>query len=261
MKVYLDNNVWVDIEYGNYSIDTFKQADIEYFFSDNIIEELLEAEGNPKVSALNRLQLIDSLCGDNFILVGSLCEEPDLTEKKTVYERYEELQKPFYRVFRNEIKQGLIEGDKVDREKMMSLFGLKRIEMNNIGVEAIMVRVDSLLRQAGINGLEDYIAKTEAVGRALYSTLFNLLDYLCYWQDKKTERSPIARSMDASHSYSAQVCDYLLTNDKRMMAKTKAVYSYLGVKTKVMSPTDFFKEKYWHNTMFWRLPKNNRPSR
>lgn len=50
MRVYLDNNVWVDIENGIYSIDAFKQADAEYFFSDNIIEELLEASGNVKVS-------------------------------------------------------------------------------------------------------------------------------------------------------------------------------------------------------------------
>jgi len=35
------------------------------------------------------------------------------------------------------------------------------------------------------------------------------------------------------------VCDVLVTNDKRMRAKTKAVYSFLGVKTRVVSTNEY----------------------
>ena len=34
-------------------------------------------------------------------------------------------------------------------------------------------------------------------------------------------------------------CDVLVTNDKRMRAKTKAVYSFLGVNTKVVSTNEY----------------------
>lgn len=240
MTVYLDNNVWVDIEYGNYSIDAFRRVDTEYFFSDNLIEELLEAEGNPKVSPQMRLELIDSLCGDNFILAGFL-DKPDLTVRQSAFERYSELQKPLYRELRKRIHQGQIEADKLDREKLLNLVGLRRIEINNIATASILGKVDELLKEFIVNGIEHFLSLCEAQGRAVYSTLFNLLDYLCYWPDKKTERSAIARGVDSSHAYSAQVCDYLLTNDKRMIAKTQAVYSYLGVGTKVLSTSDFQK--------------------
>ena len=240
MKAYLDNNVWVDIEYGNYSIEAFRQVDIEYFFSDNLVEELLEAEGNPMVSPQMRLKMIDSLCGQNFILAGSL-NKPDLTVYQSAFERYSELQKPLYRQMRNNIKKGQIEVDKLDRERLLKLFGLRRIEMNNIAPVEILGKVDILLEDVNINGVNHYLLLCEAQGRAVYLTLFNLLDYLCYWPDKKTERSAIARCVDASHAYSAQVCDYLITNDKRMIAKAQAVYSYLGVNTKVLAATDFLK--------------------
>lgn len=113
--------------------------------------------------------------------------------------------------------------------------------MNNIAAASILGKVDELLKEVNVNGIEHYLLLCEAQGRAVYSTLFNLLDYLCYWPDKKTERSAIARRVDASHAYSAQVCDYLITNDKRMIAKTQAVYSYHGVDTKVLASSDFLK--------------------
>lgn len=84
-----------------------------YFFSDNIIEELLETEGNLKVSPQMRLDLVDKFCGKNFILAGFLYK-PDLTERKSAYERYGELQKPWYKGLRNRIHQRQIETDKLD---------------------------------------------------------------------------------------------------------------------------------------------------
>ena len=140
MTAYLDTNVLIDIEYGNYSLDSFRKVDAEYFFSDNIIEELLEAEGNPKVSPQMRLELVDKLCGKNFILVGS--DKPDLTIRQSVFEHNNELQKPLYRGLRNRIHQGQIEADKLDRVILLNLFKLRRIEMNNIATESILGKVD-----------------------------------------------------------------------------------------------------------------------
>ena len=123
MTAYLDNNAWVDIEYGNYSIDAFRKVDAKYFFSDNIIEELLESEGNPKVSPRVRLEAIDGLCGKNFILVGFM-GNPDLTVRQSAFERYSEFQKPLYRGLRNRIHHGQIDADKFDRERLLDIFGL-----------------------------------------------------------------------------------------------------------------------------------------
>lgn len=241
-KIYLDNNVWVDIEYGNFSRDLFKQKKVEYFFSDNIIEELLEASGNVKVSSSKRLELIDYLCGNNFILTGAL-DCLDLSVKHTAFERFNELSKPLFRCMYNCVRQAEYKADHLDRKKLQDLFGVNKIEMNNKKPQTILNEIDLLFKKVNINGIDDYLSRCEAQGRTVYTTLFNLLDYLGYRSDKKTERSAIARLADASHAYSAQACDYLITNDKRMIEKTKAVYSYLNVKTKVVNPTDFLNEK------------------
>lgn len=85
-----------------------------------------------------------------------------------------------------------------------------------------------------------YLRATEAFGgKPLYHTLFNQIDSANYWGDKKTVHSNVARLYDAAHAYFAQVCDVLVTNDKRMRAKTKAVYSFLGVKTNMMSTDEY----------------------
>ena len=69
--------------------------------------------------------------------------------------------------------------------------------------------------------------------------LYFMIDSANYWGDKKTSHSNVARLYDASHAYFAQICDVLVTNDKRMRAKTKAVYSFLDVNTNVVSTNEY----------------------
>ena len=62
MKVYIDNNVLVDIEVKKYSVEDFTgMSGATYYYSDAHINELLEAKGNYKVSQEGRLSLIVSV--------------------------------------------------------------------------------------------------------------------------------------------------------------------------------------------------------
>lgn len=59
MRVYLDNNVLIDIEQGKLNEEEFlSKPNKEYYYSDAHLGELLEARGNPKVSQEGRLDLI-----------------------------------------------------------------------------------------------------------------------------------------------------------------------------------------------------------
>ena len=49
----------------------------------------------------------------------------------------------------------------------------------------------------------------------------------------------VSRLYDVSHAYNAQLCDYFVTNDKRLRYKTEAVYRFLGVNTLVITPNEF----------------------
>ena len=76
-------------------------------------------------------------------------------------------------------------------------------------------------------------------GSSIYHTLLQLINMANYWGDKETYHSNDARLYDAEHAYYAQICDMLVTNDKKMRMKIRAIYSFLGVNTRVISANEF----------------------
>lgn len=236
MKVYMDNNVLVDIEVGKYSVEDFTgMSGATYYYSDAHINELLEAKGNPKVSQRGRLSLISQLCGCNNILTGGF-EAPEIYEKEPV-EMYKLCDTPM-RAF---IVQQVNPGDDLFM-KLREKLDFDSTIFNNVSLELVLEMIDERVKQKLNIDLKTYLKATDAFGgKPLYHTLFNLIDSANYWGDKKTSHSNIARLYDAAHAYFAQVCDVLVTNDKRMRAKTKAVYTFLGVKTRVLSTDEYLR--------------------
>lgn len=85
-------------------------------------------------------------------------------------------------------------------------------------------------------GIEEYLLLSEAYTEStVYSSLFNLLDMVCYRKDKNN----VARLYDSSHAYYARKCDVLVSDDAKMRVKAEAVYHYLNVHTRVMSAVEF----------------------
>lgn len=235
MKVYLDNNVLVDIEAGKYSVDTFLAIpNVAYYYSDAHMNELLEAKGNQKVSQEGRLRLISRLCGRNNILTGGF-DVPEFYEKDP-----EEMYRLCDNPMRSFIAQQVNTGDELFME-LRERLGLDSTVFNNVSPNQVLEMIDEKVKEKFDNlDLLTYLRATEAFGgKPLYHTLFNLIDSANYWGDKKTAHSNVARLYDAAHAYFAQVCDVLVTNDKRMRAKTKAVYSFLGVKTRVVPTNEY----------------------
>ena len=235
MKAYLDNNILVDIEAGKYKIDIFlSRSDIEYYYSDAHLNELLEAKGNPKVSQEGRLDLIAKLCGQNYICSGAVTKPEFLM--KDCREMYK-INDNLLRYFINRAVSESVESFEIVREKL----GFDSKFFNNEKPANVLQMIDDRMQEKCEMGLLEYLYRTEAYGRALYGTLMNIVDMANYWKDTQTKHSDVARLCDASHAYSAQICDVLVTGDKKMRAKVKAVYSFLGVKTKVVSVAEFLK--------------------
>ena len=233
-KVYLDNNVYVDIEMNNLKIEQFEsKKDCSYSFSDAHLCELLEAKGNKRVSQEGRLALISKLCGRNNILTGGF-DKPEFFEKEPV-----EMYRLCDNLFRSFIAQEVNTGDELFME-MRKRLDFDSAVFNNESPERALGIIDERLKKIFNIDLLTYLGRTGTFGgKPLYHTLFNLIDSANYWGDKKTNHSNVARLYDAAHAYFAQVCDILVTNDKRMRAKTQAVYSFLGVKTEVLSIAEF----------------------
>ena len=235
-KAYLDNNIIVDIEDGKYSVEQFlSKNNYAYYFSQAHIEELLEAKGNPKVSQIGRLNLLSKLCGKNNILTG-VTDVPEFFDKEPV-EIYN-LAGITYHI-RQLIHQAVNQYDEIAPRVRQEL-GFDTLQFNNETPENVLRLIDKRLKETSDIDLITYLKDTEAyMGTALYHTLMQLIDMANYWGDKKTIHSDVARLYDSSHAYFAQICNVLVTNDKRMNMKIKAIYSFLNVRTRVVSADDF----------------------
>ena len=98
------------------------------------------------------LEMTDSLYRNNFILADFL-DKPDITVSYSAFELYNELKKPFQRVLRNKIHKGQLDADKLERERLLNMFGLRRVEMNNITTTSILSKVDTLLKEVNVNDI------------------------------------------------------------------------------------------------------------
>lgn len=72
---------------------------------------------------------------------------------------------------------------------------------------------------------------------------FQSLDILSIEKDKITKKNGLTNVLnDGLHAYYAQFCDYLITDDGGLTAKTKALYPHFAFKTKILSVDEFIAE-------------------
>ena len=213
---YLDNNVLVEIEQGNISASTFLSIQNSKYFSPSHIDELIEGEGIGKLSIEGRLKLIEDLTTNNYILPGF--PNPELYERNP-FQVYQDEKSPFNSCIRQLTNQAM-SNFILDRDEFLSIVKLRKIEVNNIPSQDILIKLDNILSKYMNISIPELLLRSEAMGRTVFGTLFNLLDLACYYKDKQTEHSNIARFHDASHAYFAQLCDVFVSEDKRMRFKT-----------------------------------------
>lgn len=235
MKVYLDNCIIVDIEKGKYSLSDFKKEGCEYFYSCTHFDELRRGlPNNPNLKGI-RLKTISQLCGTNYIVPDVLGLFVGIEQKEPI-EVFKQLEILEFLIKECERSANLFHPD---RDGVLQELSMNKIEVGNVNEERIFEVIDERMRNS-VNrfGIQEYLKRSEAyTGRTTFITLFNLLDAACYWKDDKS----LNRIYDASHAYFAQYCDVLVTNDKRLSIKAKAVYHYLNIKTKVFSGETFLK--------------------
>lgn len=71
--------------------------------------------------------------------------------------------------------------------------------------------------------------------------VYYMLDLLGFRSEEKN-KSFANIDTDAQHIVLASLCDYLISNDKRLRDKANAIYSHVHCATKVMNPHAFIKE-------------------
>lgn len=234
MKVYLDNCILVDIEKGNLNLSDFSQIkDAEYFFSLAHICELGRGVAKTPDLKRKRLSTLSELCGENYLDQDSKGQsiEQICNSAEIVFDRCEP-----YRTY-TELIESKVSQYNPNRDKIIEELEIIKNQIGNIEPSKIFCFIESKLMESSNRfGIDGFLRRSEAFTlKTKYLTLFNLLDSLFYWKDDKH----INRLYDSAHACYAQYCDILVTNDRRMAIKAKAIYSYLGVKTIVKSSEEY----------------------
>lgn len=234
MRVYLDNNVFVDIEDGVYQLAAFLAIpNAEFYYSDAHMSELLNGldKAIPELKE-RRLTTIETICRKSFIAQnddGRVCLAE--CEPRQAFENA--VQFGYLRGYLNRLAGGFTP----NRQGILEELSWNAREVGGYDPKVVFEMIEEKLLASNYHySIKDYLHLSEAfTGRSIYSCLFNLLDMVSYRKDKDN----VSRLYDASHAFYAQRCDVFVSNDTRMRLKAEAVYHYLKVKTQVFSTDSF----------------------
>jgi len=87
-----------------------------------------------------------------------------------------------------------------------------------------------------------YIARSHQLLERTVEMAFNFLEEIRYRPEKVAKSR--SRIHDVTHAIYAASADYLVSHDDKFLLKAKVVYSYFGIKTKVVSLDDFIGLKH-----------------
>jgi hypothetical protein len=266
--VYLDWNVVTDFIGGNkhdllesltVSVKTGKVV-VPYTFSHLLEIGNITDAGDTARSELveNALGLLSSLSQNLYLSIEG---ESASIEKQPVRPTYQLVTalKPFLEI-------PFPEGETPDLSAVSDQrlkYGLDPSHLNNLAPSEVIEFVDSRLTSeenrkaypddplvgqtvaeifdqssAAADLLISAFGGTASIGKDLV-TIYTFIDALGYWPDKEARNSRRAQFIDMSHQNAAAFSDYYVSDDKRHRKKTKATYSFFGIKTNVVSSSEF----------------------
>lgn len=235
MKVYLDNNILISIEDQEIGIDIFKNN--TYVYSYAHIQELLELKGNLDELKKIRLKTIIDLTNNTYIFPFNNQIDIKIENPEKVILTL----KMFSGLI--DITRKAVNNFNIDRAKLITELHIDEKQINNYTPSEVIEYIDKVIRARLIIGFDKLIDLSGNSLRERISTIFNLLDFIGFWKDKKTEKSNLARLYDSSHTYFASYCDIFVSNDKRARNKAKVAYLFNKINTKVLSLDEYLAYK------------------
>ncbi len=232
MKVYLDNNILISIEESELDFSILKGSfpnNTIFYYSYAHIQELLEATKGIDNLINTRLNTILTITNNNYLFpyqgkIESKIEEPKrviATIKKNpfIFESFRHAAKNF-NIYRTQIIQEL---------------GIDKRQLNNFSTKDAISHINHVLNNKLLKGFKDIIDLAGINLHQRIATIFNFLDVIGYWKDKKNLKSDLARMYDSTHVYFSTECDFFISNDKRARNKAKVAFEIYNIKTQVRS--------------------------
>ncbi len=249
MTVYLDNNIIVSIEKGDYTFDQIKallpDSETRFFYSSAHIFEIEHFQGNSIISKQDllsqRFDTIRKIFKNNYLYldlngnkITHLIEDPqEVYDTITLVPFGIEAMKGFMNLL-----------SKKQKEEVRQHLGIEIQKINNYSPTEVIEHLNAKLTNWGTNQsfleMIEYGIQLHPDGKnfGLHNRIagvFELLDMFGYWKDKETDTSNYARLWDADHSFFASYCDYFISDDKRTRYKASVVYNIYNKDTVIIS--------------------------
>lgn len=238
MNIYIDNNILINHEENKRLLPVGDE--FNYYYSNIHIQELIEIGERLDQFQDKRIRTITDLTGNKFCQNNENYKVELTVEDPRKY-LFVLLKNPLCIALHNHFKslqQRWMEGK--DPDTIMKYYGIDKVRIQNYTPEELVREYRGFIEHFVLNSADGILMSA-------FQSFFNAMDMLGFWQDKRTERSNMARSYDASHAYFASACDYFVTDDKRTRHKANVLYYYYAMKTKAISYQEFIeiiKDKY-----------------
>jgi len=248
MTVYLDNNILVSIENGDYTLDdviAIRPSDKpSFFYSSAHIFEIESFQGNSKIDKkylLNkRFNTIRQIYQNNYLYL-------DLKDSRPIH-IIEDPQEVYNTITFVPFGKAAMKGfvnlfSKEQKEEVRKLLGIEIQKINNYSATEVVEHLNTKLTNCGTNqsfiefieyGIQFYRDGKNFGLHNRIAAVFELLDMFGYWKDKETNTSNYARFWDADHTFFASYCDLFISDDKRTRNKAGVVYDIYNRTTKIL---------------------------
>lgn len=272
-NIYLDHNIYIEtldqVDLYKFLIETKKKKGIRFLYSPAHIEEIYKVEANPNSRFRLRMnELIKNISNitDNYelfpTLSGIVIKKENLlecykrVENFDTRQRVEEDSKVRFNQDKENYKKLL---DESKKNKGISTIPFDKIWENNVvksEIDNLNKNVSAFIKDYNnsyentlfmLSGLDRSLSKNFSFKRdnfyflkksfndleCIIEILFRVLNF-CGYNAEKKEKTSISATHDVTHAIYATNADYLVSSDEKFVQKCKAVYYYLGVKTKVI---------------------------
>tara|TARA_R110000850_G_scaffold254614_1_gene380194 strand:- start:80408 stop:81244 length:837 start_codon:yes stop_codon:yes gene_type:complete len=245
---YIDNNIVVDIEQEYLSRENLlKNVDTgitDFFYSSAHLQEANEmtakTEEELNIRLKKRFTAISSITYDNYIETKLDSHDVYLIKKKPseIYEKID-----FSLIGVSAMKGFMSIISEIQKQHFRSQIGIDPKRINNYNPKEIIDHINSksdLMGGYSFIGFIDKALELHPLGaemgrRNVFTAMFEFLDLVGYWKDGFTDKSNYARLWDSNHAYYSSQCDYFISDDKRTRNKTKVVFEYYDIHTKIVS--------------------------
>jgi hypothetical protein len=249
LTIYLDSNILISIESGQYSIEHFENIfatkDLVFPYSQAHAFEWIAISDKQNIKAEHfleqRFETVRKVC-QNYYLYRDYKSKSDQHIIRDPRNAYGDASDSSVGLTAINLFANIISPDQI--EQMRLQFELDPQTITNIHPSEAIKHLNTKL-----TAYNSEYSFAEVIEKAIsyfpnpedfshyhrFAGYFAFLDALGYWKDRQTSNSNVARLWDSMHAYFASKCDYFVSDDKRARQKTRVVFDLYQIKIPVIS--------------------------